>query len=83
MVECHPVGDSAWWLLQLAIGMSWSALDGLFFCFLAETCRNQSGKIQVKEGGTSLNETYSKYNLVFKRINCCILAILFATHIVV
>ena len=28
---------SAWRLLQLAIEWAWSALDGLFFCFLVQT----------------------------------------------
>ena len=32
-----PLADSAWQLLQLAIERAWSALDGLFFCFLAQT----------------------------------------------
>ena len=31
------LGDSAWWLLQLAIEMAWSALDYLFFCFLVQS----------------------------------------------
>ena len=33
---CHSLGDSAWWLLQLAVEKSWSALGGPFFCFLAQ-----------------------------------------------
>ena len=31
------LADSAWWLLQLAIEWAWSALGGLFFCFLVQT----------------------------------------------
>ena len=31
------VADHAWRLLQLAIEKAWSALDGLLFCFLAQT----------------------------------------------
>ena len=34
---CTALGDSAWWLLQLATEKAWSALDGLFFCFLEQT----------------------------------------------
>ena len=34
---CTALADSAWWLLQLAIEWAWSALDGLLFCFLAQT----------------------------------------------
>ena len=26
---CHPEGDSAWWLLHLAVRKAWSAMDGL------------------------------------------------------
>ena len=34
---CTALADSAWWLLQLAIEWALSALDGPFFCFLAQT----------------------------------------------
>ena len=34
---CTALGDSAWWLLQLALERAWSALDGPFFCFLVQT----------------------------------------------
>ena len=34
---CTALADSAWRLLQLAIEWAWSALDGLFFCFLVQT----------------------------------------------
>ena len=34
---CTALGDSAWWLLQLATEKAWSALDGPFFCFLEQT----------------------------------------------
>ena len=34
---CHPLGDSARWLLQLATEKPWSAPDGPFFFFLAKT----------------------------------------------
>ena len=30
---CNALADSAWRLLQLAIGRAWSALYGPFFCF--------------------------------------------------
>ena len=33
---CHLKGDSAWWLLQLAVVKPWSMLGGVF-CFLAQT----------------------------------------------
>ena len=33
---CTPLGDSAWQLLQLAMGKAWSVLDGSFFSFLAQ-----------------------------------------------
>ena len=33
---CTALGDSAWWMLQLAIEKALSALDGLF-CFLVQT----------------------------------------------
>ena len=29
--SCTTLGDSAWWLLQLAIEKAWSVLDGPFF----------------------------------------------------
>ena len=35
--RCTALADSAWQLLQLAIEKTCSALDGLFFCFLAQT----------------------------------------------
>ena len=34
---CTALADSAWRLLQLAIEMAWSALDGPFFHFLVQT----------------------------------------------
>ena len=34
---CHPEGDSAWWLLQLAVEKPWSVPGGPFVCFLAQT----------------------------------------------
>ena len=34
--RCTDLADSAWWLLQLAIEKAWSAMDGLFFCFVAQ-----------------------------------------------
>ena len=34
---CTALADSAWRLLQLAIERALSALDGPFFCFLAQT----------------------------------------------
>ena len=30
---CTTLADSAWWLLQLAIELAWSALGVPFFCF--------------------------------------------------
>ena len=33
---CTPLGDSAGWLLQLAVEMPWSAPVGPFVCFLAQ-----------------------------------------------
>ena len=30
---CHPEGDSAWQLLQLAVEKPWSVPGGPFFCF--------------------------------------------------
>ena len=30
---CTALGDSAWWLLQLATEKAWSALDDPFLCF--------------------------------------------------
>ena len=33
---CHLEGDSAWWLLQLAVEKPWS-MPGGPFCFLAQT----------------------------------------------
>ena len=35
--EDHPLDDSASWLLRLPVEELWSALGGLFFCFLAQT----------------------------------------------
>ena len=29
---CHPLGDSAWRLLQLAVEKPWSVVGGLLFC---------------------------------------------------
>ena len=34
---CHPEGDSAWWLLRLAVEKPWSMPGGPLFCFLAQT----------------------------------------------
>ena len=35
---CHPEGDSAWRLLQLAVEKPWSLMSGgPLFCFLAQT----------------------------------------------
>ena len=34
---CTTLGDSAWWLLQLAVEKAWSVLGGPFVCFLAQT----------------------------------------------
>ena len=34
---CTALGDSAWWLLQMASEKAWSVLDGPFFCFLEQT----------------------------------------------
>ena len=34
---CHPEGDSAWQLLQLAVEKPWSMPGGPSFCFLAQT----------------------------------------------
>ena len=33
---CHPEGESAFWLLQLAIEKPWSMSGGPFFCFLSQ-----------------------------------------------
>ena len=33
---CHPEGDSAWRLLQLAVEKPWSMPGGPLFCFLAQ-----------------------------------------------
>ena len=35
--ERTPLGDSAWWLLQLAVEKPWSAPGGPFVCFLAQS----------------------------------------------
>ena len=40
--------DRAWRLLQLAIERAWSALDGLFFCFLVRTSV-ENGAFTLKE----------------------------------
>ena len=32
----HPLGDSAWRLLQLAVEKPWSAPGGPFICFRAQ-----------------------------------------------
>ena len=34
---CTPLGDSAWWLLELAVEKPWSGLGGPFACFCAQT----------------------------------------------
>ena len=34
---CTPLGDSAWWLWQLAVENPWSALCGPFFWFLVQS----------------------------------------------
>ena len=34
---CTALGDSAWWLLQLAVEKPWSVPGGPFVCFLAQT----------------------------------------------
>ena len=34
---CHPEGDSAWWLLQLAVEKPWSVPGGPFVCFFEQT----------------------------------------------
>ena len=34
---CHLEGDSAWWLLQLAVEKPWSVPGGPLVCFLAQT----------------------------------------------
>ena len=34
---CTTLGDSAWWLWQLAVEKPWSALGGPFFRFVAQT----------------------------------------------
>ena len=35
---CTPLGDSSWWLLQLAVEKPWSVPAGwAFVCFLAQT----------------------------------------------
>ena len=34
---CHPEGDSAWRLLQLAVEKPWSMPGGPLLCFLAQT----------------------------------------------
>ena len=34
---CTPLGDSAWWLLQLAVEQPWSMPGGQCVCFLAQT----------------------------------------------
>ena len=34
--RCTPLGDSAWWLLQLTEEGPWSVPGGPFVCFLAQ-----------------------------------------------
>ena len=36
MDGCHPEGNSAWWLLLLAVEKPWSILGRPLFCFLAQ-----------------------------------------------
>ena len=35
---CTPLGESAWWLLQLGIEKPWFVPGGPFVCFLAQMC---------------------------------------------
>ena len=36
MGGCHLEGDSAWWLLQLAVEKPWSVPGGPFVCFFEQ-----------------------------------------------
>ena len=37
MDECHPEGDGAWRLLELAVQKPWLLPGGPLVCFLAQT----------------------------------------------